>query len=302
MPEGPEVTIIAKQLNSLLNKKYLRSIRIVSGPYMSSDKPIFAETRERIHKLNKVLAKSTMALRIDSVNKKGKFIYFNLTRLEKTPNGMKKLPLLFGSSLGLTGHFILSNEEEYIRLEFIFADHPKTGPEHTLLYTDKLSMGKFVIASPDWMNAKLASIGVDALGDDFTIDSLRKAFENDGSPLFMAIVDQTKLSGVGNIYRSEILHRAKIDPFKSVKSLSQQEWSTFYDSIVNVLQESLKKGGTSENEKSSYRDLYNKKGHYVPTIYNRLVIENKPVKILVDSEKRKFYHSSFGPSALSSQY
>jgi formamidopyrimidine-DNA glycosylase len=301
MPEGPEVTVLVEQLHKLLNKKYLRSIKIVSGPYVSDQKPVFKETRERIQSLNRVLGRKTMAMRIDAVRKKGKFIYFELTRLEKSSDGCKQLPLYIGSSLGLTGHYRFLPPEEkvpsHIRLEFVFADHPKVGPVHTLYYTDQLSMGKLALVSKETMMAKLNSIGVDALSEEFTFDVFYKICQQSSAPVYMALVDQERISGIGNIYRSEIIYKARnqsnFDPFDPMKSLSDEKIRAIYDSIIDILTSATSRGGMSEKKESSYRDLYNSPGHYVPSIYGKTKTANgEPVLHIVDSDKRKFYYTS----------
>lgn len=66
------------------------------------------------------------------------------------------------------------------------------------------------------------------------------------TPVKVAIMDQQKMSGVGNIYANDSLYLAKIDPKRSANSLSADEVKTLYNAILAVLQKGLEEGGASE--------------------------------------------------------
>lgn len=60
------------------------------------------------------------------------------------------------------------------------------------------------------------------------------------------IMDQKKMSGIGNIYANDGLYLAKIDPKRPANSLTQREIKTLYDSLLTVLKKGLEEGGASE--------------------------------------------------------
>jgi formamidopyrimidine-DNA glycosylase len=60
------------------------------------------------------------------------------------------------------------------------------------------------------------------------------------------IMDQKKMSGVGNIYANDALFEAKIDPIRKAKDLSDDEIKKLYDAILKVLKKGLESGGASE--------------------------------------------------------
>lgn len=60
-------------------------------------------------------------------------------------------------------------------------------------------------------------------------------------------MDQKKIAGVGNIYANEALFDAGIDPRRKAKKLSNEEIKKLYASILKVLKEGIKYGGSSEN-------------------------------------------------------
>ena len=74
-------------------------------------------------------------------------------------------------------------------------------------------------------------------------------------------MDQEKLAGVGNIYANEALFRAGIIPARPANSLSEKETIALRDSIMSVLEEAIKHGGTSD-EDEAYRQTGGEKGKH----------------------------------------
>ena len=75
-----------------------------------------------------------------------------------------------------------------------------------------------------------------------------------------ALLDQTVLAGVGNIYADESLFAAKIHPSTLVKNLDNQQLTTLLNEIKNVLQLAIEKGGSSDK---NYVNAEGKKGSYI---------------------------------------
>lgn len=74
-----------------------------------------------------------------------------------------------------------------------------------------------------------------------------------------ALIDQTVLAGVGNIYADESLWGAKIHPAERVKNLSDTKLATLYKELVYVLRLSIEKGGSTDR---NYVNAEGKKGSY----------------------------------------
>lgn len=285
MPEGPEISIAADQLQSILAKKYIQSIQIIAGPYSSSALPIFVQTRKRIQALNKILASPTTAIRVDSIGKKGKFLYFRLSRLNRTTT-----PIVFGSSLGLTGawqfHPAGMELPKYTKLAINFSDRPKSQHTTTLIYCDKLSNGKFYIDTPDWLDKKLTTIGPDVLSSDFTSTRFDSICDASSKPIYLSLVDQSKISGIGNYLRAEICGASNIDPFMQLQLTTPKQRKTLYETIHQIAHDCYKRGGAGD-----YRDIFGHQGTYSFNYYKQSVDPSgNPIKILVDSDKRKFYY------------
>lgn len=304
MPEGPEVKIIAEQLNKILKSKVLKQIKILEGPYKnaktSSDARSkfkhYSETKTHIGKINALLSKKQTII-INGVHNKGKFIYFLLTR--KTPT--KEFKFCLASSLGLTGSWLISEPytvPKYAKLQFDVADDPKSIDIHTILYCDKLSMGKFYIESITWLKAKLVEIGPDVL-DNYQFNTFCNISSK--TPIYTTLVDQEKLSGIGNYLRAEILYDAErrstkkkipIDPFASFASLTNDQKLILWKSIVKIASASYNEHGVSDAKaETTYHDIFGQPGNYKPKIYQSTTTsKNEPIKTIRDSENRAFWY------------
>ena len=95
------------------------------------------------------------------------------------------------------------------------------------------------------LNASLQKLGVEPLSNDFTIDYLQKNINKRSKCIKNFLMDQSIIAGIGNIYASEILYRAKVHPLKSVDSLNKENLKKIIDSTKYILRKSINVGGTS---------------------------------------------------------
>ena len=82
----------------------------------------------------------------------------------------------------------------------------------------------------------MATLGPDPLADDFDRAALAALLAKAGrSQLKGVLKDQRVIAGIGNAYSDEILHVARMSPFKPASSLSDEELTTLYDAIRTEL-------------------------------------------------------------------
>ena len=103
-----------------------------------------------------------------------------------------------------------------------------------------------------------------------TLDKFREITARTISPIKIILMDQKRIGGVGNIYANEALFLAGIDPRRPSKSLKDKEVEKLYKSLLEVLKNGLKYGGSSDvnfvnaiGEEGQYQDhllIYGKKG------------------------------------------
>jgi formamidopyrimidine-DNA glycosylase len=85
----------------------------------------------------------------------------------------------------------------------------------------------------------IARLGPDPLGEDFTFDRFNELISGDRSQLKGLLRDQTKIAGIGNAYSDEILHAARLSPFKPASNLTEDETHTLYDAMRDVLSDAV---------------------------------------------------------------
>lgn len=102
-------------------------------------------------------------------------------------------------------------------------------------------------------------LGPEPLEKEFTFEKFKKVLENKKRKIKQILMDQNIIAGIGNIYSSEALWRAKIHPEKNTLQLSGKELKLLYQSIKKVLELGVKLGGESF---SDYRKVDGSKGDF----------------------------------------
>ncbi len=100
-----------------------------------------------------------------------------------------------------------------------------------------------VLPDPSGMKAVIAKLGPDPLGRNR--DGGERAFEkiHRSKVAFGAqLMDQTRLAGVGNVYRAEILFRHGISPFRPGTGLTTDDWSSLWPDLVTLMRAGVKSG------------------------------------------------------------
>jgi formamidopyrimidine-DNA glycosylase len=88
----------------------------------------------------------------------------------------------------------------------------------------------------------VARLGPDPLAEDFTLDKLAEIVKAAGRAQIKGVLtDQAKIAGIGNAYSDEILHAAKMSPFKPASGLSDDELKTLYDAIGRVERDAVER-------------------------------------------------------------
>jgi formamidopyrimidine-DNA glycosylase len=104
-------------------------------------------------------------------------------------------------------------------------------------------------------------VGPEPLADDFTWQVFKERLSRRrNTNVKAALLDQSVVAGVGNIYADESLWGAKIHPTTMVRDLSDKDFKALHNSLVDVLQLSIDKGGSSN---STYVDAEGNKGSYM---------------------------------------
>ena len=99
----------------------------------------------------------------------------------------------------------------------------------------------YVVRDPQEVEG-VARLGPDPLSDDFTIDVLRAILEKEGRKQIKGVMRmQSIIAGIGNAYSDEILHAARMSPFKPANSLEDDDLQTLYDAIRGTLGDAVQR-------------------------------------------------------------
>jgi formamidopyrimidine-DNA glycosylase len=116
----------------------------------------------------------------------------------------------------------------------------------------------------------IASLGPDPLDDAFTVETLQGIFIDAGRAQIKGVLrHQGTIAGIGNAYSDELLHAARMSPFKPASSLTAEEVQTLYDAIRTVLGDAVARSrglaaADLKGEKKSHLAVHGRTGQPCP--------------------------------------
>ncbi|MFD9792655.1 Fpg/Nei family DNA glycosylase [Streptomyces sp. NPDC059070] len=115
----------------------------------------------------------------------------------------------------------------------------------------------------------VARLGPDPLGDDFGRDRLAALLSGERRQIKGALRDQSLIAGIGNAYSDEILHVARMSPFKPVGQLTDEEVTTLYEAVRTTLADAVERSrglaaGSLKAEKKSGMRVHGRTGEPCP--------------------------------------
>ncbi|MFA5132242.1 MAG: bifunctional DNA-formamidopyrimidine glycosylase/DNA-(apurinic or apyrimidinic site) lyase [Candidatus Paceibacterota bacterium] len=130
-----------------------------------------------------------------------------------------------------------------------------------LVFCDSRKFGTIVVQKTDTLHTdKLAHLGPEPLETSFTFPLFaERLMKSPARAIKTVLMDQTIISGIGNIYSDEMLHRAHILPTRTPKSLNEKEKKLLYVSLREVLKKGIDFGGDSM---SDYRNIEGSRGEF----------------------------------------
>lgn len=152
----------------------------------------------------------------------------------------------FVGHLGMTGKFLKRPAGEKVRWSKarFFLDSGEV-----IHFQDPRMFG-FIDAVPVSELPKrpaVKKLGLDPLEDAFTVATLQAALGRSKQPLKVALMDQERLAGLGNIHAAEALFRAKLHPSRTAVSLTPAEWKALHKAIVATIAFALKIEGDDDD-------------------------------------------------------
>lgn len=218
MPEIAEVETVRRTLKKKILNKRIKEVNVYYDRIIQTD-------------LNEFKTKLINQSFID-IKRRGKWLIF-IT---------EKYGLL--SHLRMEGKFYIKKKEDPLNkhehVEFVFDDNV------VLRYHDTRKFGRMILCNrKDILNIKeIKKQGLEPGDKLLNVEYLKEKL-NKKVPIKTLLLDQTIISGLGNIYANEVLFAAKINPFKLGCNLSNIELENIIKSSDKIIKEAIKMGGTT---------------------------------------------------------
>lgn len=242
MPELPEVETIRLGLQDKIVGLRISNIEVgVQKIFQGNPKEVIGAEIKKISRRAKILV-------FDLDN--GRSLVFHLKLTGQLVYHKDGSQATFGHPIPFAGTTLPAKTTHVI---FTFSNGSK------LFYNDVRKFGWIKVVLTDEVPKLkiMVEFGPEPLTPEFTEEKFKKIVSSSNSPIKILLMDQKKIAGVGNIYSNEALFLAGIDPKRLAKKLSSGEIKKLYASILKVLKEGIKYGGSSEN---AYVDALGGKG------------------------------------------
>lgn len=250
MPELPEVETVRRGLERLIVGKTVKSALCIDSP-------------KSFPNIDADVAQFLLGATVTAVKRRAKVLLIELDTEYTLVTHLKMTgQLVFvGSERWGGGHpsdsLVGGLPDRFTRVVFEFTDG-------THLYFNDLRKFGWVklYPTPEVLNINfMQKVGPEPLEDSFTDkEFIPRIRRRNNTSIKAAILDQTVLAGVGNIYADESLWGAKIHPATRVKDVSDAELSALLEQIKCVMNLSLEHGGSTDK---NYVDAEGNKGSYL---------------------------------------
>ena len=245
MPELPEVETIVNDLRPQLVGRRFELLHLTRDPAIRARLVRYPSADKFIRRLR--------GRTIKAVERRGKYIVMPLEAAAAEPNGADRANGVVPTTdervivhLGMTGHLRVWEPEETPVKHTHFRALLDSGLE--LRYDDPRQFGRLVVGSMDELIAARAfpaRLGPEPIHGDLTESEFERLIRARRRPVKSALLDQSFLAGVGNIYADEACFRAGIRPSRWTHRLTVRERRALYEAIQHVLENSIAARGSS---------------------------------------------------------
>jgi formamidopyrimidine-DNA glycosylase len=194
---------------------------------------------------------------LTAAHRRGKYLWLPVAE----PDGESAGRALV-AHLGMSGQLLVEKPDEpdevHLRARFRFTDGGRE-----LRFVDQRTFGGLAVEDAprgDAIPPRLAHIAIDPLDPGFDAEAFSAALRRRHTEVKRALLDQTLIGGVGNIYADESLWRARLHGARPTDKLTRAQVSDLLEGVRDVLGESLEQGGTSFD--SLYVDVNGQSGYF----------------------------------------
>ena len=246
MPELPEVEVVKQSLNKIIKQKKVKKVLVRNR-----------NLRFKIPKRFESFFKNKKIVRVERFSK---YLILCLSN--------NKYCLLH---LGMSGtiHLVYEKKKSFFT-NTSFYHNPQLPKKHNhveiifknfkVVYNDPRRFGFFqIINNLNLLKARFSNLGPEPFQLDFNLKYVFSFFKRKAKNIKNFLLDQNFVSGIGNIYASEILFLCKINPNKKAGNLTKKDCLKIIKNSKKVLSNAIKRGGSSIRD---FKDTSGKKGEF----------------------------------------
>ena len=221
MPELPEVETIKNTLKQFVINKQIEEVHVYW--------PNIIKEPDDVDHFKMVLSGQT----IHDITRKGKFLLFQMD------------DYVLVSHLRMEGKYSVEQAAEPVKKHthviFTFTDGDQ------LRYNDVRKFGTMHVyhKGVELLEKPLNKLGPDPFDEAFTFDYFYKKLKKTQRVVKSALLDQTIVAGLGNIYVDETLFKANVHPLTRSDKLTKKEIKAIQTEAINILAQAVKQGGTT---------------------------------------------------------
>ncbi|NJL45026.1 MAG: DNA-formamidopyrimidine glycosylase [Leptolyngbyaceae cyanobacterium SM2_3_12] len=266
MPELPEVETVCRGLNRVTLQR-----PILGGAVLLSRAMAYPITADGF--LGGLTGSS-----FTNWHRRGKYLLGQLVQPNGQPGGY------LGVHLRMTGQLLWLSPttpvSTHCRVRLFLEGN------HELRFIDQRTFGRLWWVPPgvavETVMTGLQSLGPEPFDDEFSPAYLRQRLGHSQRPIKNALLDQSLVAGIGNIYADEALFLSGLRPLTRSAHIGPRRLQRLHAAILQVLTTSIESGGTTF---SDYRDIHGVNGNYggVAWVYDR---EGEPCRICQTSIRR----------------
>lgn len=216
MPELPEVEVLKRHLAAHLPGRVIQRAQVFHAKVIRPHRPA---------EWGRILA----GCRFESVQRRGKYLLFLL----QTPR-REKLTLV--GHLGMTGRLYLAGVQEQLPVHVVAS---LLLGRQQLVFEDPRRFGRWTLEA-----SSVGALGPEPLDKNFSAQALGARLAGSRQPIKVRLMDQRVVAGLGNIYASEALWRARLSPRRAAGRLRRVEVQRLWRAVRATLREAIASGST----------------------------------------------------------
>ena len=241
MPELPEAETIRRQLAPKVIDKVITNA--------------WAELPRRTIPSIEEFMQRTQGQRIIAASRRGKQLYFPLE------NGDYLL-----AHLGMTGRlavekstFTIESAPRHVQAALTLSDGDQ------LVFRDPRTFGSVGVSRE---LPFLQTLGPEPLDDDFDINAIARKLKSRNTKIKTALLDQSLIAGLGNIYADEACFEARIHPAQIASAISIRKLRLLCETLKPLLERAIAARGATLKDKG-YEDIFGQHGEFLPHVYGQ---------------------------------